>query len=149
MDTYARSVEDESQVRVGDAERDECMAALTEHHVRGPLSVEELDHRHKAALVAVTKADLRLLLADLPSVGSRPRRVAGSHGLQRALSALGTNRFAVRAAAATLLVTGAHVQYTWGDWQNATSSFEAGLVMGAFGYGVHWATAKWHARNDR
>ena len=52
-------------VRVGDAERDACIGSLTDHHLHGRLSVEELDRRQRAALNAVT-ADLAALIADLP-----------------------------------------------------------------------------------
>src|SRR4051794_32382258 len=53
-------------VRIGDEERDDCVNALNEHHARGRLSVEELDRRLRAALEAVTDADLSALLLDLP-----------------------------------------------------------------------------------
>ena len=53
-------------VRVGDAERDACIDTLTDHHLHGRLPVEELDRRQRAALNAVTAADLAALIADLP-----------------------------------------------------------------------------------
>jgi hypothetical protein len=63
-------------VRVGNDERDACVEKLIDHHLRGCLSAEELDRRQRAALNAVTAADLAGLVADLPldnaTVG-RPR----------------------------------------------------------------------------
>jgi hypothetical protein len=53
-------------VRVGDAERDACVAALIEHYVGGRLDTAELDRRQHAALQATTVADLEVLLVDLP-----------------------------------------------------------------------------------
>ena len=44
----------QSRMRVGDAERDACVAALIEHHLHGRLTVEELDRRQRSALAAVT-----------------------------------------------------------------------------------------------
>jgi len=55
METQASGIE-MFLVRVGDAERDACIEALAEHHIRGRLSVEELDRRQRAALNAVTAA---------------------------------------------------------------------------------------------
>lgn len=54
-------------MRVGDVERDDCIELLAEHHVRGRLSVDELDRRQRAALTATTEADLVALLLDLPA----------------------------------------------------------------------------------
>jgi hypothetical protein len=57
--------------RVGDAERDMCIGLLTDHHVSGRLSADELDQRHRAALCAVTRDDLVSLLRDLPLATER------------------------------------------------------------------------------
>jgi hypothetical protein len=62
-------------LRIGDAERDEVMAALREHFARGRLTYEELDERLDTALAARTESDLRRLTADLPEPSS-PRPVA-------------------------------------------------------------------------
>ena len=61
-------------VRVGDAERDACSAALIDHHLHGRLSIDELERRQRASLVAVTEQDLSLLLADLPEQQSATER---------------------------------------------------------------------------
>jgi hypothetical protein len=77
VETNAGDFEEHLAFRIGDAERDECMETLTEHHVRGRLPVEELDRRHRAALKAETDAELASLLVDLP--GSTARR--GHHAV--------------------------------------------------------------------
>src|SRR3712207_8223509 len=60
-------------VRIGDAERDSCLEALAEHHTQGRLTADELDLRQRAALTAVSDADLAALLEDLPA-GKSPLR---------------------------------------------------------------------------
>ncbi|WP_344936185.1 DUF1707 domain-containing protein [Sphaerisporangium flaviroseum] len=62
-------------LRIGDAERDEVMAALREHFARGRLTYEELDERLDSTLAARTAGDLRRLTADLPEPSS-PRPTA-------------------------------------------------------------------------
>ena len=57
-------------VRADDAEREACITALVDHHVQGRLDLEELDRRRDAALAAVTRADLKALLADLPETSA-------------------------------------------------------------------------------
>jgi hypothetical protein len=54
-------------VRIGDAERDGTIAALSEHFAAGRLSRDELDERVEQAMSAKFDADLVPLLADLPS----------------------------------------------------------------------------------
>ena len=67
----------DGQLRVGDSERDNALAALGKHYAAGRLSGEELDERISAALRARTRSDLWALLGDLPGEGPawpRPRR---------------------------------------------------------------------------
>ncbi|MCH1866533.1 DUF1707 domain-containing protein [Nocardioides sp. CFH 31398] len=78
-------------MRIGDAERDACVDLLAEHHVRGRLSVDELDRRQRAALTATTEADLSSLLLDLPA-----EPTSGRAGL-RTLAARAWDSRAVRA----------------------------------------------------
>ena len=59
-------------LRVGDAERDEVVAALREHFAEGRLDREEFDERLGRALTARTHADLRALLSDLPGSSAAP-----------------------------------------------------------------------------
>lgn len=56
----------DTEMRVGDAERDEVVSALHEHFAQGRLSREELDERVTAALRARTVGDLRKVTSDLP-----------------------------------------------------------------------------------
>jgi hypothetical protein len=55
-------------VRIGDAEREQAMAALGEHYVAGRLSKEELDERADAVWSARTSGDLTPLFSDLPQL---------------------------------------------------------------------------------
>ncbi|MET8156864.1 DUF1707 domain-containing protein [Sphaerisporangium sp. NPDC005289] len=63
-------------LRIGDAERDEVMAALREHFAQGRLTHEELDERLDTALAARTAGELRRVTADLPF----PARRAAAEG---------------------------------------------------------------------
>jgi hypothetical protein len=53
--------------RIGDAERDQAVQFLQEHHSQGRLDPAEFDDRMTAALRAKTQADLDRLFSDLPS----------------------------------------------------------------------------------
>ncbi|MGW5683772.1 DUF1707 domain-containing protein [Nonomuraea sp. NPDC003754] len=72
----------DDQLRIGDAERDETMAALREHFAQGRLTREELDERLDLALSARTAGDLARVHADLPGPGrhSPTRDAAVWHG---------------------------------------------------------------------
>jgi hypothetical protein len=56
-------------LRIGDAERDAAIAALTRHFTDGRLTQSEHEERIEAAMRARTGADLRRLFADLPRLG--------------------------------------------------------------------------------
>ncbi|HEY9522005.1 MAG TPA: DUF1707 domain-containing protein [Thermopolyspora sp.] len=58
-------------LRIGDREREEAMAALREHYAQGRLTNDELDERLGTALTARTGGDLRRITADLPTLGRR------------------------------------------------------------------------------
>ena len=143
MDKYASSVEQQSPVRIGDAERDECMETLTEHHVRGRLTVEELDRRQRAALVAVTEADLAALLTDLPGGASTWRPVGGDWwSLDPKVRAMRMARWAatpVSLAAGGIFVASATPL-------NNEGGFVVGLAAAALGYLTHFAMTKWPAK---
>ena len=122
------------RMRVGDAERDACVAALIDHHLHGRLSVEELDRRQRSALAAVTTDDLRPLLADLPD-----REALATPAARPASPAVVSD---VAATAGHLLVRvtpvlgGAWVAQ--GLWQySAEGPFLGALVGGALGYATH------------
>ncbi|QXT63283.1 DUF1707 SHOCT-like domain-containing protein [Tessaracoccus palaemonis] len=57
-------------IRIGDAERDEAVSLLQDHHAAGRLSTEEFDDRMGKALEAKVADDLTALFVDLP--GQRP-----------------------------------------------------------------------------
>ncbi|MFB9202919.1 DUF1707 domain-containing protein [Nonomuraea spiralis] len=57
---------DHNDLRIGDAEREQTMAALREHFAQGRLTHEELDERLDRALASKTVRDLSQVTADLP-----------------------------------------------------------------------------------
>jgi hypothetical protein len=57
---------DRDDLRIGDAEREQTMAALREHFALGRLTHEELDQRLDQTLSARTGRDLEHVMADLP-----------------------------------------------------------------------------------
>lgn len=63
-------------MRIGDAERDEAVDMLREHHATGRLSTEEFDDRMGRALSARTHSELIELFNDLPT----PKPGASGYG---------------------------------------------------------------------
>ena len=66
-------------LRIGDAERDAAIAALSRHYGDGRLTKQEHEERVELAMKARTDADLGALFADLPrfddqAAGRRPYR---------------------------------------------------------------------------
>lgn len=61
---------DDAQVRIGTAEREQALTALTEHHAAGRLDADEFEDRRGRANDAITRGDLTALFVDLP--GGRP-----------------------------------------------------------------------------
>jgi Domain of unknown function (DUF1707) len=55
------------ELRIGDAERDAAIAALSEHFAAGRLSKDEFDERTEAAWAARTAGALAPLFVDLPA----------------------------------------------------------------------------------
>jgi hypothetical protein len=53
-------------VRVGDADREAVAAQLREHYADGRLTLEELNERLDQTFAAKTKADLNMVMRDLP-----------------------------------------------------------------------------------
>jgi hypothetical protein len=53
-------------VRVGDADREAVAAQLREHYADGRLTLEELNERLDQTFAATTKADLNMVMRDLP-----------------------------------------------------------------------------------
>ncbi|MGP3956413.1 DUF1707 SHOCT-like domain-containing protein [Nonomuraea sp. 3N208] len=64
---------DRNDLRIGDAEREQTMAALREHFAQGRLTHEELDERLDRTLSAKTGGDLAQITADLPGHQSTPQ----------------------------------------------------------------------------
>jgi hypothetical protein len=62
----------ERLLRIGDADREQLAAALSEHFVAGRLDYAEFDARLTAAYAARTRADADAIFADLP--GPKPLR---------------------------------------------------------------------------
>ncbi|WP_199565129.1 DUF1707 SHOCT-like domain-containing protein [Spongiactinospora rosea] len=58
-------------LRIGDAERDEMMAALREHFAQGRLTQEELEERLGLTLGAKTGGELAKIAEDLPAPAGR------------------------------------------------------------------------------
>ncbi|NRQ30967.1 DUF1707 domain-containing protein [Nonomuraea sp. NN258] len=81
---------DPNDLRIGDAEREQTMAALREHFAQGRLTHEELDERLDRALAAKTARDLAAVTSDLPGAAYReagspyapadPHEEHGGHG---------------------------------------------------------------------
>ncbi|MGZ4613542.1 MAG: DUF1707 SHOCT-like domain-containing protein [Kineosporiaceae bacterium] len=64
--------------RIGDAERERAVTALSDHYAAGRLDRLELDARLDAAYRATTLEQLRVLFADLPDPAPfRPAAVGG------------------------------------------------------------------------
>jgi hypothetical protein len=71
-------------LRASDADREQFVEQLRQHHVEGRLTVEELSERTERAYAARTLGDLDALATDLPPI----HRPAGSRGAGAAPAAL-------------------------------------------------------------
>jgi hypothetical protein len=79
----ASSGPDPSQIRIGDAERNSAIDALSEHLGKGRIDLDEFGTRSAQVTQARTVADLRALFSDLPAphpILPGPPAVAGSVG---------------------------------------------------------------------
>jgi hypothetical protein len=72
---------DRNDLRIGDAEREQTMAALREHFAQGRLTHEELDERLDSTLAAKTARDLAQVTADLPGQEPAYREPASPYGM--------------------------------------------------------------------
>jgi hypothetical protein len=70
-------------LRASDADREQVVEQLRQHHVEGRLTVEELSERTERAYAARTLGDLDALATDLPPI----HRLAGSGGAEAAPAA--------------------------------------------------------------
>ena len=135
--------------RIGDAERDECVEALTEHHVRGRLSAEELDRRQGAALTALTAADLAALLVDLPRDPSDGAPVLVGDARWSSAAKLRDMRIA-RWAAAPLSLAAGGVLVASANPINDETGFAVGCAAAALGFATHVVINRWpRSRSDQ
>ncbi|MDP4508810.1 DUF1707 SHOCT-like domain-containing protein [Nonomuraea turcica] len=79
-------------LRIGDAEREQTMAALREHFAQGRLTHEELDERLDRTLTAKTGRDLTQITADLPGHQPTPQ-----HAMDDWRASMMANRYQVEA----------------------------------------------------
>lgn len=134
-------------LRVGDVERDACVATLTEHHLHGRLSVEEVQARHRAALAAVRVSDLDALLADLPGGhrgfgATRPARTRNQPVASPASPVVGRARDVTLLGAASAVVpagviVGASVLAQDVLQYSDEGALLGGLFVGTIGYATH------------
>lgn len=104
------------EMRVGDAEREAAASELREHYASGRLTLDELNERLDKAFAAKTRADLSVLMTDLPSArpgwaaaGARPGAPVGigSSGAGGSGAPRGGPARAAGAILVTLVVMGA------------------------------------------
>ena len=123
-----------STSRIGDLERQECLALLSQHHLQGRLRDGEHDERVGQALQARTEADLLVLLTDLPGSGGRASRRGRRSALLDVCRSwwerVGVPVTGVSAAAYFLSVVVAGGRPTTDD------ALAASLITGAVGYVV-------------
>ena len=98
--------------RIGDAERDRAVSALSEHFALGRLDHEELDARLEAAYRATTLDQLVALFADLPDPAPfRPNRRDRRERARAARGAGGWPAFPVVPVVALVVVVGVLVAF--------------------------------------
>jgi len=124
----------QGMVRVGDSERDACVAVLIDHHLHGRLSVEELERRQRAALAAVTEGHLTILLNDLPDRQS-PAMRSTRRPVPWGASAVATSA-AIRFFPVVPVVGGAWFTQ-WIVDSTGDGAFLGALATGALGYVTH------------
>lgn len=131
--------------RVGDEERDACISMLNGHQARGRLSLEELDRRQDLALVAVTRYDLMVLVADLPGVGAAMESTsARATWASPELWSTAAKATTVGALSAVPVVLSAWLSVSIWEWDNA-GAFYGALMGGAAGYGTYAGKARLRA----
>jgi hypothetical protein len=68
-----------AQLRASDADRDQAVVQLGDHHVAGRLDLEEFTDRVSQALASKTLGELELLFRDLPASAKAPLPRGRSH----------------------------------------------------------------------
>jgi hypothetical protein len=131
---YERYLSPDSNIRIGDAEREQVADQLRTSHTEGRLDVEEFNERIDAALKAKTRGDLRALVADLPGAqqGRRPAAAGGERMpfLARMLAV----PFFPFLLAVVLVAAISHGHF----WVIFPLFFLARFLMFRFGYGPWW-----------
>ncbi len=70
-------MQDDGDIRIGSAEREEALAALAEHHAAGRLDANDYEDRRGRATDAIVRRDLTSLFTDLPEPRPRLERATG------------------------------------------------------------------------
>jgi hypothetical protein len=71
-------MDDDGDIRIGSAEREEALAALAEHHAAGRLDANDYEDRRGKATDAIVRRDLTSLFTDLPEPRPTFRPAAGA-----------------------------------------------------------------------
>ena len=93
-------MQDDGDIRVGTAEREEALAALAEHHAAGRLDADDYEDRRGRATDAIVRRDLTSLFSDLPE--PRPRLGAGAG---KTVARTASGRSGARSKVANILVS--------------------------------------------
>ncbi len=97
-------MQDDGDIRIGSAEREEALAALAEHHAAGRLDANDYEDRRGRATDAIVRRDLTSLFTDLPE--PRPRLAgATAEGAGRNVARPATARSSTRSKVARTLVS--------------------------------------------
>ena len=136
--------------RVGDVEREICIGLLTDHHISGRLSVEDLDQRHRGALCAVTRDDLASLLRDLPLA---TERLGHDEGLTYSPAVPGRRSrswtWLAWALPPSAVVSAAALMSNYRtDLLDREDAFLAALATGAAGFASHWCASLINRRGE-
>lgn len=133
---------EQSEVRIGDGERERVRESLTRHTGEGRLTLDELSERLGEVYAAKTAADLDHALRELPPLQReqparpRARRVPGGTAIGR-FALLAVAMVAVWAVFA--VTTGA--TYFWPVWPIMAIGFKAARFQGArWGTWGTWGT---------
>lgn len=123
-------------LRASDADREQIVSALRQHHTEGRLTVDEFTERMHRAYTAKTFGDLDVLTRDLPPLPPRlpeppradPGVVARRRFYRHLLSYAWTNAFLVVVWALGSLAVG-HLMFFWPLW----TLLGWGLAVGSHG----------------
>jgi hypothetical protein len=137
-------------LRASDADREQIVSALRQHHTEGRLDVEEFTERMHRAYSAKTFGDLDVLTRDLPALPPPlpepprpdPGLVARRRFYRHLLSYAWTNAFLVAVWALGCLVAG-HLLFFWPLW----TLLGWGLALGS--HAIRTFGPQDHGQDDR